>query len=250
MAIDYQRVFQNLIELRYSKEKFRFGYTDTQRTEASYKAFIEGLFGAGAERIVDTKAEANSSILLRPYENCDKYKEQEKLVKDNSSEFYKFQQTEIYKKTVAEVSTRLGFKYTLNSKQIDTIFDMCRYDQSWYLQEHSAWCAAFTPEHVNVLEYLEDLKYYYKSGPGSEINSNIMCAAMKDMMTTMKREDGPKVVAYFAHSSSIQLLLTALGYAKTETPLRADNYSEMKYRKYRSSVWSPLASNLAVVKYQ
>ena len=42
MAIDYQRTFQNVIETRYSKEKFRFGYTDTQRGEASYKAFVEG----------------------------------------------------------------------------------------------------------------------------------------------------------------------------------------------------------------
>jgi multiple inositol-polyphosphate phosphatase / 2,3-bisphosphoglycerate 3-phosphatase len=250
MAIDYQRVFQNLIETRYSQDNFRFGYTDTQRTEASYKAFLEGLFGPGAERMVNTQAETNSSILLRPYEKCDKYKEQEVRVKDNSSEYYKFQQTEVYKKMISEVSTRLGFKYQLNSKQIDTIFDMCRYDQAWFLQEHSAWCAAFTPEHVNVLEYLEDLKYYYKSGPGSEVNSNIMCAAMKDLVTTMKREDGPKVVAYFAHSSSVQLLLTALGYAKTDEPLRADNYNQMKYRKFRTSVWSPLASNIAAVKYQ
>lgn len=42
MAIDYQRTLQNVIETRYSKEKFRFGFTDTQRAEASYKAFTEG----------------------------------------------------------------------------------------------------------------------------------------------------------------------------------------------------------------
>lgn len=250
MAIAYQRVFQDLIETRYSKEKFRFGFSDTQRTEASYKAFIEGLFGPNADGIVSTQAENNSSILLRPYEKCGKYLEQEKKAKDNSSEFFKFQQTDVFKKTSEEISTRLGFKYTLNPKQIDTIFDMCRYDQAWSSQKDSAWCAAFTPEHVNVLEYLEDLKYYYKSGPGSEVNSNIMCAAVKDMLSAMKRDDGPKVTAYFTHASAIQLFLTALGYSKNSNPLRADNYSQMKYRKFRTSIWSPLAGNLAVIKYK
>lgn len=250
MAIDYQRVFQNLIEPRYSQEKFRFGYTDTQRTEASYKAFIEGLFGPGADGIVSTKPESNNSILLRPYERCGEFVKNEEKAKDNNSEYFKFEQSDIFKKTSEEISTRLGFKYTLNPKQIDTIFDMCRYDQAWFLQEDSAWCAAFTPEHVNVLEYLEDLKYYYKSGPGSEINSNIMCAAVKDMLTTIKKEDGPKVVTYFTHASAITLFLTALGYAKNDEPLRADNYGQNKYRKFRSSVLSPLASNLAVIKYE
>lgn len=250
MAIDYQRAFQNLIETRYSQEKFKFGFTDTQRTEASYKAFIEGLFGPNAEGIIDTRPEANNSILLRPYESCAEFQKQEDRAKDNSSEFYKFQQTNVFKKTAEEVSIRLGFKYTLNPQQIDTIFDMCRYDQAWFLQENSAWCAAFTPEHVNVLEYLEDLKYFYKSGPGSELNSNIMCAAVKDMLATMKRDDGPKVTAYFSHSSAVQLMLTALGYVNDNEPLRADNYNQMKYRKFRTSVLTPLGTNLAVIKYE
>jgi multiple inositol-polyphosphate phosphatase / 2,3-bisphosphoglycerate 3-phosphatase len=167
-----------------------------------------------------------------------------------NSEHYKFEQSDVFKKTAEEISTRLGFKYTLNPKQIDTMFDMCRYDQAWFLQDSSAWCATFTPEHVNVLEYHEDLKYYYKSGPGSELNSNIMCAAVKDMLTTLKRDDGPKVVAYFSHASAIQLFLTSLGYAKEDEPLKADNYNRMKYRKFRTSVLSPLASNLAVIKYE
>lgn len=250
MAIDYQRAFQDLIETEFSKEKFRLGFSNTQRTEASYKAFVEGLFGENADSKINTQPEGNNSILLRPYEKCIKFIEQEDRVKDNSSEHFKFQQTDIFKKTSEEVSTRLGFKFTLNPKQIDTIFDMCRYDQAWFLQDHSAWCAAFTPEHVNVLEYLEDLKYYYKSGPGSEINSNIMCAAVKDLITSMKEESGPKVVAYFSHASAVQLFLTALGYGKDSEPLRADNYKLMKYRKFRSSVWSPLGSNLAVIKYK
>lgn len=250
MAIDYQRTFQNLIEPRYSQEKFKFGFTDTQRTEASYKAFIEGLFGSGAEGIVNTKAESNQSILLRPYESCGEYKKRSEMAKDKDSEHMKFLQSETFKKTAEEISIRLGYKYTLNDKQIDNMWDMCRFDQAWFLQDESPWCAAFTPDNVNVLEYLEDLKYYYKSGFGSEINSKIMCAAVKDMVKNLQTEDNPKVIAYFSHAAAIQLFLTALGYGKDNDALRADNYNLMKYRKFKSSVLSPFAGNVAVVKYE
>lgn len=250
LAIDYQRTFQSLIEPRYSREKFKFGYSDTQRTEASFKAFVEGLFGPGAENIVDGQAETNNSILLRPYEKCAEFDKQAERAKDNSSEYYKFMQSNVYKKTLEEISIRLGSKFTFSSKQVDTIWDMCRFDQAWYLQDDSPWCAAFTPPHVDVLEYLEDLKYYYKAGYGAELSSNIMCAAVKDMLNNIQSEENPKVTAYFTHASAIQLFLTALGYGKDNDALRADNFGQMKYRKFRSSDLSPFGSNLAVVKYE
>lgn len=251
MAIDYQRTFQNVIDHKYSKEKFRFTYSDTQRTYASYKGFVEGLFGPGADTFISATAETNQSILLRPYENCEVSAINEERAKAPDSEYEKFQDTIDFKRMAEEVSQRLGFKYTLKPKQIDLMFDMCRYDQSWYLQDESAWCSAFTPEHVNILEYLEDLKYYVKSSYGSATNSKVMCAAVKDMVKFLLNEDdSPKVSAYFSHASAIQLFLDSLGYAKDDKPLRADNYREMKNRKFRSSVISPLASNLAVVKYE
>lgn len=252
MAIDYQRTFQNVLDHKYSKEKFQFAYSDTQRTFASYKAFVEGLFGPNADEFISARVETNQSILLRPYEHCEESQRNEDRSKAPDSEYEKFKDTEVYRKVADEVSKRLGFKYTLQPKQIDLMFDMCRYDQAWYLQDESAWCAAFTPEHISVLEYLEDLKYYVKASYGSPTNSEIMCAAVKDMVKFLLEEnDGPKVSAYFSHATAIQLFLTSLGYAKDDTPIRADNYYAMKKnRKFVSSILSPLASNLAVVKYE
>jgi multiple inositol-polyphosphate phosphatase / 2,3-bisphosphoglycerate 3-phosphatase len=120
---------------------------------------------------------------------------------------------------------------------------------AWYLKSGSPWCAAFTPNHVNVLEYLEDLKYFYSAGPGNELNKNIMCSAVQDLLKNLQSESNPKAVAYFSHSVALQLFLTALGYAKNEK-LKADNYNANKYRKYRTSILSPFASNLAVIKYE
>ncbi|CRK97829.1 CLUMA_CG011205, isoform A [Clunio marinus] len=98
MAIEFQRTFQNLIEPRFSRDKFKFGFTDTQRTEASYKAFAEGLFGPNAEGVINAKAESNQSILLRPYEACPEFLKQEERAKDQNSEYSKFMNSDVYKK--------------------------------------------------------------------------------------------------------------------------------------------------------
>lgn len=48
LARVYKSVFPALIGDSYSAEKFLFHHTDYQRSQASFKAFAEGLFGEGA----------------------------------------------------------------------------------------------------------------------------------------------------------------------------------------------------------
>lgn len=48
LALNYQRIFPSVLENIYSPDKFLFQHTKRQRTEASYKAFVEGLFGENA----------------------------------------------------------------------------------------------------------------------------------------------------------------------------------------------------------
>lgn len=182
---------------------------------------------------------------------CKSWEKNEEKSKDKNSEYKKFQNSDFYKQTLAQISTRLGFKYTLSAKQVDNVWDICRYDQAWDLDRESAWCTAFKPEHVEVLEYAEDLKFFYKAGPGAELNSRVMCGAVQDMLQFIQSNDSRKVYAYFSHSSGIQLLLTALGFNRDNENLRADNFFLMKdSRKWRASVVSPFTSNLAVVTYE
>lgn len=44
IAIRYQRVFPHIWESVYNPVKFSFRYSKSQRTEASFKAFVEGIF--------------------------------------------------------------------------------------------------------------------------------------------------------------------------------------------------------------
>lgn len=41
---------------------------------------------------------------------------------------------------VQDVSERLGYKFPLEVKQVLAMFEMCRFDQAWQLDEPSPWC--------------------------------------------------------------------------------------------------------------
>lgn len=109
---------------------------------------------------------------------------------------------------------------------------------------------AFTKSQIQVLEYAQDLKYYRESGYGNaELNTNVACETVKDMLHSLDSKDNPVVSAYFAHASTIQLFLTALDTYRDAVPLRADNFAEMSRRKWRVSEISPFAANVAAIKY-
>lgn len=250
LAKNYQGVFQNVLENIYTPEKYRFRHTYTQRSEASYKAFVEGLFREGAFEHIQVPPKTQPDLLLQPYKTCKSHENNMARVEGPDSEYSKFENSDIYKQTIFEISARLGFKFSLTPKQIKSIWDMCRFDLAWNLEGTSAWCIAFTPNNVKVLEYHEDLKYYYENSYGAGLNTRLACSLVVDMLNHLESQTNPKVVAYFTESATIQLLLTALGAHKDNDGLRADNYQQMMRRKWRSSEVSPFASNLAVIKYE
>lgn len=169
--------------------------------------------------------------------------------KGEGSEYAKFLKSQTMVQLVSDVSQRLGSRFPMKAQQIFDMYDMCRYDQAWTIDSPSPWCAAFTPNQIDDLEYLEDVRKYYKSGYGHEANTRVQCAAVNDMLHHLESKNQPKTVAYFSHSKGILMLLTALKAARDSDSLRADNYYSMSRRKWRMSEISPFASNLAAIKY-
>lgn len=106
-----------------------------------------------------------------------------------------------------------------------------------------------TSEQVAILEYEDDMKYYYKLGYGYEENTRLNCRAAQDMLTHLNSRTTPKVVAYFAHTSGVQTLLVALGIARDSMHLIAADYNRAVY-KWRTSNLDPFASNFVAVKYE
>lgn len=102
---------------------------------------------------------------------------------------------------------------------------------------------------TKILEYKDDLNYFYKSSYGSEINKHIQCYTVNDMLKRLAIDDYPNVTAYFTHSAALQLFLTAMGILKDDEPLKAENYDDVFDRKWKTSEISPFAGNIAIVKY-
>lgn len=122
--------------------------------------------------------------------------------------------------------------------------------------KRSPWCVAFNKEQLKILEYAEDLKYYYRSGYGNEINRKIGCPPLKDLYEKFDQtvnngnQNGNKVAVYFTDSITIQTFLTAMQIAKDYEPLRGDNYFQQSRRQWRTSTIDPFASNLAAALYE
>jgi hypothetical protein len=73
-----------------------------------------------------------------------------------------------------------------------------------------------TRETFEVLEYLGDLKHYYKTGYGFSINYRQATPLLKDMVAVLKelkanQKSDPKATIYFGHAETIVPLIALLG---------------------------------------
>lgn len=232
-----------------TSNNYEFKTTDARD---SMESFIEGLFGS--RTAVPAEEGSVNDTLLTAYKTCNAWDNES----DNDSvmEVKKFNEGPQFQNLVQNVSRRLGFLYNISEKTILTIYDMCRYEKAWTVTKLSPWCAVFSKEELRVLEYREDLYYYYKAGYGREINERLGCSLLQDMMNHFWKvehaEDSaqPNGVFYFSDIMSLQNLLTTLGINKDQMKLTALNYKEMARRQWRTSFVSPFAANLVAVFYK
>ncbi|XP_034110590.2 multiple inositol polyphosphate phosphatase 1-like [Drosophila albomicans] len=166
----------------------------------------------------------------------------------DGSEFKKFITGAIYNNTIANITKRLRLS-KLYKEDIDMMYKMCRFELAWKPKESSVWCAVFRPEEVTVLNYAEELKNYYGSGYGFNASDKLNCLVVQDLLTVLNSTESPNVVAYFAHSPGLQMLLVSLGIAKDDEKLRADNFENMANRKWKLSELVPFGANFVAVKY-
>ncbi|KAJ6641582.1 Multiple inositol polyphosphate phosphatase 1 [Pseudolycoriella hygida] len=232
-------------------EKIRFRHTTEHRSKQSVLEFASNLFGIEKDDILE-----EDDDLLKFYEKCPTWKANRDELSGSESKPSKFENSPFFKQTIKDISTRLGYPDTeqLDVEKVKKMWDMCRYDKAWDMASESAWCSAFTSEQVNVLEYDEDLKLYFTTGQGGKINSRLACHTVVDLLDHLenKTSSSPMTIISFADAEALQLLLTTLGtHNDTVEPPEEDlnDLSDMNRRKWKSSVISPYASNLVVVKY-
>lgn len=235
----------------FSSQRFLVQQTNSKRTEQSAITFLKGLFGQD-EQFPPTAA---NDYLLRGYMNCTTWKLDYATSEEIKKHKTNFATSKWMTKVISEVTRKLGFFFDLEIYHINAMYLMCSYDKAFKPNEVSPWCAVFTEEQLKILEYQEDMYYYYRHGYGMPINLKIACPLVRDLITrineTVENESNTttQAVFYITHNGMFQRLLARLGIAHDPSPLTAE-YDEDETRHWRLSHTDPFGANLAVVLYK
>lgn len=66
------------------------------------------------------------------------------------------------------------------------MYNLCRYEKSWTLDKISPWCGVFSKDDLRVLEFYNDLEYYYQFNYDKKINDLIGCFPLQDMFDNFR----------------------------------------------------------------
>lgn len=254
LAQRYQAAFPTLLPSTYSHSNYLFRTTHTARTVASMRAFADGLFGHNGYQQVIFENVPNPDNLLRPHDSCALLTQ----VREDTTEPQAFLDGPEYQQMLSQVSAKLGFHGArhLTFNDIGVLNSICKFEQIWNLNSTSAMCVGFSVANFEVLEYYDDLFFYYRYGYGHQdfraLYENIYCSAMQDLLTFIA-SDNPndhRAKLYGGHTATVQMIAVTLGIFEDDEHLTRHNFAKQTFRKWRSSVHASMGTNLVVVKYE
>ncbi|CAH0728800.1 unnamed protein product, partial [Brenthis ino] len=203
--------------------------------------------GFGNNNFVIEKAKTDSDI-MNPYATCGSYQQNVQIHQNNHPEVNKYLSTSDYLATKDRVQRRSGIDYILSDKNITALYNLCRSTWPAIDNKVSPWCALFTKDDLEVLEYIQDLKHYYKDGYGTPVNEifgRVPLANLLQSFDDVKKGKGKKMIAYFTHATMLAQIYTALGLFKDNQPLTGANRD--RERKWRTSKITAFSANLIAV---
>ena len=211
---------------------------------------MQGRGEFGPDKFQPVALEFSSNI--RFYENCE-YFEKISGTDEWLREYYAFQKGPEMMKVKENLERRLKLagKLELTVDNVQALFRLCVFGV--LTDNDKTWCDLFDLDDLRVIEYLTDLKQYYEDSYGHEMNYQISCPLVEDIMKNLEeftKEKKPRGIFRFGHSQTVLPLMSVLGLFRDETPLRADNFKEQGGRKLWSARVLPMAANVAFVLYE
>ena len=250
----YQQAFPELLPTTYSRDHFFFRSTTTQRSIESLRAFTVALFGVtGAQQVVPEPIN-NPDFLLRGHDFCNAFDE----LREPNIEQEAFEEGPEFQQMLTEVSNKLGFygSHHLGKVEVETLVNLCRFEQSWNLNSFSPMCSAFSMANHQVLEYHEDLLWYYRFGYGHPRHRTLIeslnCYLWQDLARFLQTNDprDQKAKIFSGHTATIQLFLVTMGLYEDSNLLTRYNFAQQIFRLWNMSKLSMKASNLAIIRYE
>ncbi|XP_032842566.2 multiple inositol polyphosphate phosphatase 1 [Tyto alba] len=214
--------------------------------------------GLGPSLSLDSdEVEVNDS-LMRFFDHCAKFVA---WVEENDAAMCQveaFKEGPEMRKVLEKVASALCLPVEeLNADLVQVAFLTCSYELA-IKNVTSPWCSLFSEEDAKVLEYLNDLKQYWKRGYGYDINSRSSCILFQDIFQHLDKavEESKSskpisspLIVQVGHAETLQPLLALMGFFKDDEPLKANNYVRQTHRKFRSGRIVPYAANLVFVLY-
>ncbi|XP_046397097.1 multiple inositol polyphosphate phosphatase 1 [Ischnura elegans] len=243
----------SLLTENYDNSSYEFRHTATQRTALSARQFATGLFGRYKAAHVWYPEAIARDPLIRFYKLCPRWKKDVDKNPASLTEKMLFQRGPEIQGVLKRVSDKLGFP-SLTYHDVHLMYVTCGFETAWSKKSRSPWCAPFSEEDLKVMEYNEDLEYYWIDGYGYEINYKQACPPLKDLLDRFRsralgKDSQKKGIFYFTHSGTLLKLISRLGLYKDEEKLRSDNFSLLK-RKWRTSELDSFGTNLAFILFK
>lgn len=183
LAERIQKRFPSLLNSDYSPNHYLFKYTATQRTLKSAESFCTGLFGRHKLSKILYPTPVHKDPILRFYKLCSRWKTEVDKNPSATEEVDKFiENSPLIQYLLAEVRNVTQIK-DLSFDDIAIMYKICGFETAWERhREHSPWCNVFrSVQSLRVLEFVEDLEYYYIDGYGFEITHKQACPAIMDL---------------------------------------------------------------------
>jgi len=234
----------------FDKDQVVFRSTKTQRCMESAREFFEGAFPAFDFHLPEPVL---NDTVLRFYKFCDDFKDLDEIPAGDFSleEQALFEEGPEVQGLVNRVNTKLGFvEAKLNLSDIYVMWDTCRYELQ-ALRNPAVFCAPFTKEDLQIMEYHEELKYWRSHGfgqPNTKVKELVACPLMKKAVESLENKN---VTVFFGHQDGLTTLLTMMGINEDDVAPTHNNYPNTppgkEERKYRLSKMNPMGGNFGLL---
>ncbi|XP_043406926.1 multiple inositol polyphosphate phosphatase 1 isoform X2 [Chelonia mydas] len=167
------------------QRRFAFASSSKHRCVDSSAAFRKGLQLAlqrqPPARDIENETTKINDKLMRFFDHCEKFVT---CVEENATAMYEvdaFKQGPEMKKVLEKIAATLCVPVRdLNADLVQVAFFTCSFELA-IKNVNSPWCSLFNEDDAKVLEYLNDLKQYWKRGYGYDINSRSSCILFQDI---------------------------------------------------------------------
>lgn len=195
---------------------------------------------------------------LRFFDSCPRYIQDVKLprVSEQKKKFEVAHMPAIIQKLQQKIDP--SNTWVITEALVELFFDGCAFDVAIFNCTNH-FCALFDEEDIERLDYLEDLGQYYKKSNPFEVNYQMTCRLITELIDNMQgRIDGKeKMYKYqsakfrFAHAETVIPLVAALGlYPTPPSSMMWDaTIEQIRQRTWRTSTLSCFSANLLFVLY-